>query len=50
MYRRTEKRPFESWTELDAHATELGARYGRLVISLSQRAAALHAATGLAGP
>jgi integrase len=30
--RRTEKRPFESWTELDALATELGPRYGPLVL------------------
>src|ERR671918_785768 len=28
--RRTEKRPFESWAELDALATELGPRYGPL--------------------
>src|SRR6266508_3381697 len=30
--RRTEKRPFESWNELDALATELGPRYGPLVL------------------
>jgi integrase len=30
--RRTEKRPFESWDELDALATELGPRYGPLVL------------------
>jgi integrase len=30
--RRTEKRPFESWAELDALATELGPRYGPLVL------------------
>jgi integrase len=30
--RRTEKRPFESWTELEALATELGPRYGPLVL------------------
>jgi integrase len=30
--RRTEKRPFESWAELDAVATELGPRYGPLVL------------------
>ena len=30
--RRTEKRPFESWAELDALATEIGPRYGPLVL------------------
>jgi integrase len=30
--RRTEKRPFESWAELEALATELGPRYGALVL------------------
>jgi hypothetical protein len=30
--RRTEKRPFESWAELEALATELGPRYGPLVL------------------
>jgi len=30
--RRTEKRPFESWTELDALASELGPRYGPLML------------------
>jgi integrase len=30
--RRTEKRPFESWDELDALATELGPHYGPLVL------------------
>src|SRR5215207_4816107 len=30
--RRTEKRPFESWSELDALAGELGPRYGPLVL------------------
>jgi integrase len=30
--RRTEKRPFESWDELNALATELGPRYGPLVL------------------
>jgi integrase len=30
--RRTEKRPFESWSELEALATELGPRYGPLVL------------------
>src|SRR5215218_1105021 len=30
--RRTEKRPFESWAELDALATELGPRFGPLVL------------------
>jgi integrase len=29
---RTEKRPFESWAELDALATELGPRYGSLML------------------
>ena len=37
--RRTKKLPFESWAELDALATELGPRYGPLVLSA--------AATGL---
>ena len=30
--RRTEKRPFESWAELEALAEELGPRFGRMVI------------------
>lgn len=30
--RRTEKRPFESWDELEALAIELGPRYGPLVV------------------
>ena len=30
--RRTEKRPFESWTELEALAAEVGPRYGPLVL------------------
>jgi integrase len=30
--RRTEKRPFESWAELDALVTELGPRYGPLAL------------------
>jgi integrase len=30
--RRTEKRPFESWDELEALASELGPRYGPLVL------------------
>jgi hypothetical protein len=39
--RRTEKRPFESWAELEALATELGPRYGPLVL--------FAAATGTSG-
>jgi hypothetical protein len=30
--RRTEKRPFESWAELDALAADLGPRHGPLVL------------------
>ncbi len=45
--RRTEKRPFESWAELDAIAERLGPRFGPIVIFRRGRVAEVVASSGL---